>query len=95
MKMFDENEAIRFIQAKVTDKNIGDEEVLDVIDAIFDYYDQSGELDLDFDENEDDSETDEAAIISYVTDALSDSGIAPSQIAEMVKAELEYEQSLL
>lgn len=95
MKFFDEKEAIGFIRSKVKVGQLSDDALLDVIDVIFDYYDKNGDLDLDFDDEADDSEDDETAIISYVTEELSNPDISPSIIAEIVKAELAYEQSLL
>ena len=92
MKLFEEKEAIEFIKSRVTTGRPSDDDILDVIDAIFDYYDQNGDLDLDFDDEEDD---DESAITEYVIDELSDSDLSQQLIAEIVKAELAYEQSLL
>ncbi|MDE6368371.1 MAG: hypothetical protein K2K94_03955 [Muribaculaceae bacterium] len=95
--MFDEKEAIAFIRSNIDVAQLTDDDILDVIDAIFDFYDENGDLDLDFDEDDEDfgSEADEQAIIDYVVEALSDSEISQSLITDMVKAELAYEQSLL
>lgn len=95
MKLYDENEAIGFIRSRANVEQLSNDDLLDIIDVIFDYYDENGDLDLDFDDETDDSDDDEAAIISYVTEELKDSDIASSQIAEVVRAELAYEQSLL
>lgn len=97
MIIFDEKEAVAFIRSNVDVAQLTDDDILDVIDAIFDFYDENGDLDLDFDEEDEDfgSDDDEQAIIDYVIEAFSDTDISHSLIADMVKAELAYEQSLL
>lgn len=97
MKLFDEKDAIEFIRSNVDIAHLSDDDILDVIDTIFDFYDENGDLDLDFDEDDENlgSEDDEQAIIDYVVEAFSDTKMPKSLIADMVMAELSYEQSLL
>ncbi|MDE6239358.1 MAG: hypothetical protein K2M54_05145 [Muribaculaceae bacterium] len=94
MKLFDEKEAISFIRANVSALQLSDDDILSVIDAIFDYYDENEDLDLDFDDAAD-SDDDVQAIVEYVTEAFGDCDFPESLIQEIVKAELDYEQSLL
>ena len=95
MKFFDEKEAIEFIRSKVNVGQLSDDDLLDIIDAIFDFYDKNGDLDLDFDVDADDSDDDEMAIINYITEELNESDFSPALLEEIVKAELAYEQSLI
>ncbi len=97
MKMFDEKDAIDFIRRNAMTADLSDEDILDMIDAIFDYYDENGELDLDFDD--DDASADDTAdleqITTFVAEAFAGSGIERDVIASIVKAETDYENSLL
>lgn len=96
MKLYDEKEAIRHIRRLCDVAELSDDDILDVIDTIFDYYDENGDLDLDFDD-EDDDETDDDVeqITDYVAEAFSGEALARDRIAAIVKAELDYENSLL
>ena len=42
MKFFDEKEAIAFIKSKTDTTDLSDDNLLEIIDAIFDYYDETG-----------------------------------------------------
>lgn len=96
MKIYDEDEAVAFIRNHISDKSVSDEDILDVIDSIFNYYDENGDLDLDFDEDLDDEpDSDIEAIISAVSVSLCDSNLSPQVIREIVGVELDYEDSLL
>lgn len=97
MKLFDENEAIAFIRNMVAEsKCLTNDDILEVIDSIFNFYDEAGELDLDFDDvNDIDDAPEEETIINYVIETLSDLEISSETISEIVRAELSYEQSLL
>lgn len=96
MKIYDEDEAVAFIQNAISEKNVSSDDILEVIDAIFDFYDENGDLDLDFD-NEDltDDENTTDSLVASVTEALADSRMSANLVREIIKAELAYEDSLL
>ena len=56
---YDENIAIKQIRKVLSDKSnaiYDDDEILNVIDMIWDFYDENGMLDIDLEDGEDDSE---------------------------------------
>lgn len=97
--VFDEDKAIEFIRAavgqKISDK-YSDDELLFIIDTIWDYYENKGFLSLDMDETEEEI-LDSDDLINYVKkEVANDEEILmdPADISTIVKAELEYEESL-
>lgn len=97
--VFDEDKAVAFIRNYIGEKISGkysDDEILAVIDCIWDYYENNGFLSLDINETEEeildpDKLTDFVKkIIANDEELIMDS----SDIAMIVKAELEYEESL-
>ncbi|MDE6581152.1 MAG: hypothetical protein K2K47_01310 [Duncaniella sp.] len=101
MNEFDENAAARFINASL-DKKFGltypDDEIINIIDMIWDWYDDNGFTDIDFD---DEAEEDENAvaerITAYVKKLLAkdtESPVEADHIRAIVDAEIEYENSL-
>lgn len=96
MKFFDENEAIAFIRSTTGMTGLTDDNLLEIIDAIFDYYDETGELDIDFDEDdEDDTDPDVDCICQYVSNKINDIALNYNDLHKIVQAELDYEESLL
>lgn len=99
MNDFDESEAIEFMRRAVGDSVsdlYDDNEFLNVIDMIFDYYEANGLLDIDID-GEDDDEVDIDDIVTYVTRMLArDKGatMRPEHARPLVAAYLDYENSL-
>lgn len=97
--MYDEQDALRFIRSKAVEaQTMSDDDLLEIINLIFDCYEENGELELDFN---DDDETDdltvemqEESIAEYVRAKL-DESIDKSIIDKVVTAELDYEASLL
>lgn len=97
--VFDEDNALQFIREavgqKISDK-YSDDELLFVIDTIWDYYENHGFLSLDMDETEEEIlDTDE--LVTYVKKEISNDEelvMDPADISAIVKAELEYEESL-
>ena len=95
---FDEDKAIEFINGWLTEKGVKtypEDEILNVIDMIWDYYEENGLLDLDTDDDDDGIPSDE--IIDYVTRMIKkDKGatIAVEDIPMLVMAELAYEETL-
>ena len=90
--MYDENDALKFIKSKVpADWQYDNDDVLLLIDAMFDYFEMNDE---DFDEE---NEKDLLALTEYVKKTLKrdkENTIKPEYVETMVKAELEYEQTL-
>lgn len=100
MKEFDDQEAIQYILANLPDEVAAryDEDAIQYfLDTLFDYFEDSGLLDIDFDD--DTSEVDEfQATVSAMTAILSrdrNYHFDVADIAGMVAAEAAYEQSLL
>ena len=92
MKLYDEKEAVAFIRQRVA--NADEAVILDVIDAIYDYYDETDGLEIDFDEDDNSDDPDDvAAICTYAVDAVKNAD--PALIESIIRAELDYQQSLL
>jgi hypothetical protein len=96
---FDEIKAIEFIRANaagVDSKKYDDDQLLNVIDIIWDYYEDHGLLDITLDDD-DDEEVDVEQLVKHVSKMLAkDKGsiIAREDVEPIVKAELQYEDSL-
>lgn len=93
---FDETEAIKYILDNAeTSRKYDDDQILNVIDIIWDYYEDNGFLDISL--YDDDSEVDSEALIKHVAKMLrKDKGscIAEEDVAPIVLAELAYESTL-
>lgn len=93
---YNEDDAIRYMRGHVAGAEAyDDDQILNLIDIIFDYYDEHGDLDIEADGDDDD---DVAAIAVYAAKLLAkDKGcvIRPEHIAPLVAAEIEYEMSLI
>lgn len=89
---FDENKAIDYIKAHVENPDIAkydDDDILLVIDTIFEYFEK-------YDENED-FDDDNEKVIAYVKKQLvkdKDNAISLDHVAEIVEAETAYENTL-
>lgn len=89
---FDENKAIDYIKAHVENPDIAkydDDDILLVIDTIFEYFEK-------YDENED-FDDDNEKVIAYVKKQLAkdkDNAISLDNVAEIVEAETAYENTL-
>lgn len=97
MKEYDEDEAVKLMCAAA---GLSGDEATDaafeVLDIIYDYYDANGELEIDAEGGDDDCA---APISDYVAAQLAKSpaamALSTEQIAKMVIAELEYEDSII
>lgn len=93
--MYDENEAIKYIKAALKQSegvSYSDDDILNIIDIIWDYYEQNGLLDLD-----NDDELDYDHLLDSVKHLLKkDKGnkVKEEHVETIVKAELDYEDSL-
>lgn len=94
MKLYDEDEAVKYILSYIGE-DIPEDVILDIICLIFDYYEITGELDMDFDDEQPDEDCDIDSICSYVRENYEDSDISSLFIKKIVEAELDYETSLL
>ena len=104
MEIFDEDKAVTFIKAElennsdITKKYSGDD-ILEIIDIIWDYYEENGLLDLDMtdDSEEGDNNADRKLLTTHVVKMIKKdkgSSINPDDIPFIVDAELKYEDSL-
>ena len=95
---FDENKAVDAINNALTAVGRApypDDELLNIVDMIWDYYEENGLLELDWDDDDEEVTADE--IIGYVTRMLKkDKGanVSIDDLPIIIKAELEYEESL-
>lgn len=90
---YDENDAIEFIVKKIGIE-IEEDEILNIIDIIWDYYEDNGMLDISMDN---DDESDISTLIAHVVKIVSkdkSSNLEKDVIAQIVEAELAYEESL-
>lgn len=97
--VFDEDKALEFIRAaigqRISDK-YSDDEILFIIDTIWDYYENKGFLTIEMDETEEEM-LDSDDLINYVKKEVAKEQelmMDPGDIGQIVKAELEYEESL-
>ena len=92
---FDENDAIEFINKALASKGkpqYGDDDLLLLIDAMYDFYDDNDDFDSDFDE-----ESNIEPLVDYVTKTISkdpDNSIKSEDVRDIVLAEIEYESTL-
>lgn len=97
---YDENIAIKQIRKVLSDKSnaiYDDDEILNVIDMIWDFYDENGMLDIDMEDGEDDSEAIYSELCDYVVRMLKkdkEAKVMPEDVPAIVKAEVDYELSL-
>ncbi len=95
---FDENDAIKYIRNIAPEEianKYDDDELLNLIDIIYDYYEANGLLELDLDDDDDELDVDD--LCSYVARMLrKDKGatLSVEDAPAFVQAYLEYENSL-
>lgn len=96
---FDEFRAVAYINDKLTEAGrtpYPEDEVLNIIDMIWDFYEENGLLDPEADDDSDDDI--EPDMIDYVNRMLrKDKGakVSAEDVPLMVRAEVEYEDSVL
>lgn len=97
---FDELKAVELINRRLTEQGrqaYDEDQVLNVIDMIWDYYEENGLLDIEADPD-DDADDVESEVVDYVVRMLKkdkDACIAVEDVPVMVKAEMEYEDSVI
>ncbi|MDE6453531.1 MAG: hypothetical protein K2L27_04935 [Muribaculaceae bacterium] len=93
---YNEDDAIRHMRQSVAGADAyDDDQLLNLIDIIFDYYDEHGDLEIDCDDEDDE---DARAIADHAARLLAkDKGcvIEPAHILPLVQAEIDYELSLI
>lgn len=100
---YNEKKAIQFILSRLPEdraKTYSDNEILNVIDIIWDFYEESGLLDpaTAMNDDEDDEEKELAMLTAHVKKMLSkDKGstILSEDVDAIIAAEIEYENSIL
>ncbi len=97
MNEFDEKQAIAAMNASIagSGKQYDEDELLNIIDMIWDWYEDNGLLEIDTEA--DDEEVNVDALVKYVKKMLardSDAQIDQADVEILVMAELNYEQSL-
>lgn len=95
MKEFDENEAVSRMIGVLPPDLRDEDAVCEVLDLIYDYYDESGELDIDADGDESSVDDIVDFIEKYFKTNAPAVRFSRSQLAAMVEAEIGYEESLL
>lgn len=94
---YNEDKAIKYIKSQLpAGVEYDDDDILNVIDIIFDYYEDNDLLDIDCD-LEDTDDTIKEELILYVSKLLKKdpyNQIQQEHIEVVVCAELEYEQSI-
>ena len=87
-----EQEAIKYIKNSLT-QEVSSDEILNIIDLIWDFYDKKGLLEITFEDYIED-ENYELELIEYVKNGIKDSEIKNPVIEQIVLAELDYENTL-
>jgi hypothetical protein len=98
---FDENKVVDYINeslAAAGRPKYDSDEILNVVDMIWDFYEENGMLDVDLDDDETDDEDIEPELVDYVCRMLrkdKDAKVLPEDVPLIVTSEIEYEDSLL
>lgn len=100
MTMFDENSAVKFIAKRLSDSGCSvysDDEILNIIDMIWDFYETRGLLDPDGEVEPDRADL-EAELLTYAKTMLKRDKkaiVSYDDLPVIIAAELDYEDSLL
>ena len=101
MDIYDENKAVEQINDALREKGrntYSEDEILNVIDMIWDYYEENGLLEIDDDFEADEDEDISSELCDYIARMLKkdrDAQIKSEDIPVIVEAELAYEDSVL
>lgn len=97
---FDESKAIAAMRAHVGEDISAlydDDELLNLIDLIWDFYEENGLLEIDDDDNMDDEDAILDDLVAYATRMLRKDRLAtirPEHIRPLIEGEIAYEQEL-
>lgn len=98
---FDENKVVDHINRSLVAagrKAYDTDEILNVVDMIWDFYEENGLLDVDLEEDDDEDEDIEPELVDYVCRMLRKdkaAKVAAEDVPLIVASEIEYEDSLL
>ena len=96
MKEYDEDEAAALMCA-ATGNKCSHDDAIELIDIIYDFYDENGDLDIDFDDDDCDADIDE--IVAYIRKALRknplSTQLSDDELRAAAAAEIEYENSII
>ncbi|MBR3766550.1 MAG: hypothetical protein IKL11_05240 [Muribaculaceae bacterium] len=101
MELFDENKAVEYINNALIESGKSaypEDEILNVIDMIWDYYEENGLLEIDANFEADEDEDISSELCDYIARMLKKDRqalIKSEDISTIVDAEIEYEDSLL
>lgn len=96
MKEYDEEEAITLMGEALAPELRDSNAIAEVLDLIYDYYDENGELEIDAEDEEEEDVNDMTAfIMQYLKKNPPKVCFSADDIAAMIRAEINYEQSLL
>lgn len=97
---YDEEEAIGFIRRTLPEEvnnRYSDDDLLEIIDALWDYYDESGATSLDNIQDEEDEYPDPASVAPKLMKVLAKNGPKAINIPDLtiiIKGEIAYEEDL-
>lgn len=97
---FDENKAVEFINSRLASVGrpaVDGDEILNIIDMIWDYYEENGLLEVDVDDEDEDDFATVDELLDYVTRMVKKDRDAKVELADLrtiIEAELDYEASL-
>ncbi len=96
---FDETKAIEYMRKALGKRAeaYDDDQLLNLIDIIWDFYEENGLLDIDADEEIDDEEDVLDDLVAYAGRMLrkdKESRISDDDIAPLIETEIDYENSL-
>lgn len=100
LKQYDEDKAVDFIRALLPEEirnKYSDDDILLVIDTIWDYYESKGLTSLNASDEDDDEKLDVDDIVRYVRREIKKDNeiiMDPQDITYIIKGELEYEETL-
>lgn len=99
MKEFEEKDAIEAMAAVLPEELRNEDALLEILDLIYNYYEENGELEVDLDDDdEDEDETDIDGMVDFICRYVRKNSAAKDftreDIVKAVQAEIEYEFSL-
>jgi len=100
LKTYEENDAVKYILSNLPTEvaeKYSEDDILLVIDIIFEFYENKGYFDLDDIDESDDDEFDETELYEFVKKSLKkdkENPIDLNDVGNIVHLELEYEDSI-
>ncbi|MCX4263144.1 MAG: hypothetical protein OSJ37_00310 [Muribaculaceae bacterium] len=96
MKEYDEEEALSMMSEAVAPDLRDTDAIAEVLDLIYDYYDENGGLEIDVD-SDDEEDVDDMSmyVMRYLENNPPRVSFTVDDVAALIRAEINYEQSLL